>query len=295
MPRTLAWAGVAVGLIATVSVAAQTENRPADLVTTLERVGERVERYFARAQSIVCLETVNWQPLGLSLGAEGFGRHVESELRLSWDPPTDPSAPQEATALRQVLKVNGHPPRKNDQDNCTTPEQNATETQPLSMLLPGQRNDYTFAFAGRAQVDARAALMLDYREKAAPTVSVELVEGNDNCVSFDIKGGTRGRIWVDAETYDVLRTDQSLNGLVDIRMPRKVTRNGGSEAWTMERMDSSIRFKPVSFADPDETLILPVSVSSLRITRGSGTPRLRTTTQYTRYKRFLTGARVVGD
>jgi hypothetical protein len=89
--------------------------------------------------------------------------------------------------------------------------------------------------------------------------------------------------------------DQGLAGLIDIRMPKKVARRGGADAWVMERMDSSIRFKAVAFGDPDETLILPVSVSSLRITRGSGTPRLRTTTQYSRYKRFLTGARVVGN
>jgi hypothetical protein len=63
----------------------------------------------------------------------------------------------------------------------------------------------------------------------------------------------------------------------------------------MERWDSSIRFKPVSFTEPDETLVLPVSISTLRITRGSGTPRLRTTTSYSSYKRFLTGGRVVKE
>ena len=61
----------------------------------------------------------------------------------------------------------------------------------------------------------------------------------------------------------------------------------------MERWDSSIRFRPVKFNDPPETLVLPVSSSTLQVTRGSGTPRLRTTTQYTAYKRFITGARVV--
>jgi hypothetical protein len=61
----------------------------------------------------------------------------------------------------------------------------------------------------------------------------------------------------------------------------------------MERWDSSIRFKPVRFDDPPETLILPVSSSTLQITRGSGTPRLRTTTHYTAYRRFMTGGRLV--
>jgi len=58
-------------------------------------------------------------------------------------------------------------------------------------------------------------------------------------------------------------------------------------------MDTSIRFKRVSFDDPSETLILPVTSSAMQIIRGAGTPRLRTMTTYTNYKRFLTGGRIV--
>jgi hypothetical protein len=39
--------------------------------------------------------------------------------------------------------------------------------------------------------------------------------------------------------------------------------------------------------------MLPVSSTSIRITRGAGMPRLRTITEYSGYKRFLTGGRVV--
>jgi hypothetical protein len=109
-----------------------------------------------------------------------------------------------------------------------------------------------------------------------------------------MKGGLRGRIWIDPETFDVLRLDQGLIGLVEIQLPRQLTRrSGGVYSWTMERWDTSIRFQSVPFRDPDETLTLPVSIQQLRITRGSASPRLRTTTEFTEYKRFLTGGRVV--
>ena len=52
---------------------------------TLARAAERVAEYFARAQSLVCLEIVHLQPLGSGLSVDGVGRTVESELRLSWD------------------------------------------------------------------------------------------------------------------------------------------------------------------------------------------------------------------
>lgn len=264
-----------------------------DLEGLLERAGARVTEYFARAQSIMCLERVSLQKLNFGYSADGPARFVESELRLSWQPSLDDPTPKEAHTLRQVLRVNGHPPRKKDWDNCTTPEQQDSEVQPLSILLPDSRVDHSFAYAGRGVVDGRDAVIVTFREKVKPTVDVSLVKDNENCVSFDIDGGTRGKIWLDAETNDVLRLDRSLTGLVEIPLPRKAQRFGGNHSWTMERWDSSIRFKAVRFEEPSETLILPVEATTFQVTRGAGTPRLRTTTKYTSYRRFMTTGRIV--
>lgn len=264
-----------------------------DLEGLLERAGARVGEYFARAQSIMCLERVSLQKLSSGLSADGPARFVESELRLSWEPTPEDPTPKEAKTLRQVVRVNGHPPRRKDWDNCTSPEQNESEVQPLSILLPDSRVELSFAYDGRGDVDGRAAVIVTYREKVKPTVDVSLVDDNENCISIDIDGGTRGKIWIDAETNDVLRLDRSLSGLVDIPLPRKARRVGFNDYWTMERWDSSIRFKPVRFDEPAETLILPVEATTLQITRGSGTPRLRTSTRYTSYRRFMTTGRIV--
>ena len=266
---------------------------PIDIAGVLQRAGDRVTEYFARAQSIMCLEKVSLQRLAMGWSADGPARMVESELRLSWQPSEDDPTPTEAKTLRQVLRVNGAPPRKKDYDNCTTPEQQVSEEQPLSILLPQQREKYTFSYDGRESIDRRDAIVIAYREIRKPTVDVSMIEDNENCISFDIEGGMRGKIWVDAETHDVLRLDRSLSGLVEIPLPRKASRNSGSTEWTMERWDSSIRFKRVNFDDPQETLVLPVSATTLQITRGAGTPRLRTSTQYQAYRRFITGGRIL--
>ena len=268
---------------------------PIDLATTLQRVGERVEQHFTRAQSLMCLERVDLHPLGGQLGALGLGRRVESELRVSWDPLTQVTSLPEARMLREVLKVNGRAPRRNDPNACTTPEQDSTETHPLSMLLPGQQSEYRFSPVGRGRVDQRAVIVLDYKSPAKPSIDVHRVAGTEDCISFSITGGTRGRLWIDAETYDVLRLDHGLNGLIDIAVPPKPSRRHERQFWTLERLDTSIRFKPVNFQDPEETLTLPVSLSSLMITRGAGTPQLRTMTEYSNYKRFLTGGRIVKE
>jgi hypothetical protein len=266
---------------------------PQDVGAMLRRVSEKVTEYFARAQSIMCLEKVSLQRLGASFGADGPARRVESELRLSWEPSPENPTPTEARTLRSVVRVNGSKPRKKDYENCTTPEQQDSEEQPLSLLLPSQRDKYTFTYGGRDTVDRREAIVIEYREIRKPTVDVSLVEDHEDCVSFEIEGGMRGKIWIDAETHDVLRLDRSLSGLVQIPLPRKAERLGVPPYWTMERWDSSIRFKRVTFQDPEETLVLPVEASTLQITRGAGTPRLRTSTQYQSYRRFITGVRVV--
>ncbi|MGQ0736687.1 MAG: hypothetical protein ACT4QD_23920 [Acidobacteriota bacterium] len=282
-----------VGILAAVASAAPLGDT-VDLAATLDRVSARVERFFVRARSLVCLEKVQLQPLGTSLSPDGFGRVVESELRLTWDPADEASARFDASTLRKVLRVNGRLPKAKDPRNCTAPEQNDSEEQPLSMLLAGERAKYHFTFAGERVVDGRAALMIDYRSRARATVEVTPVEDNELCVSFSIEGGQRGRIWIDRETYDVLRLDQSLSTLVDIPLPQKLRLwSPEPRIWTLDRLDTSIRFEQVSFEDPQEALLLPVKVSSLRITRGSGMPRLRTTTEYSNYRRFLTSGRVL--
>ena len=276
-------------------VSAQSRDVTVSLQVALTRAGERVEQFFARAQSIVCLELVRMQSLDPGLAPQGPSRLVESELRLSWEPSADGGPAGEAQSLRQLLKVNGHKPRDKDWENCTAPEQQTKEPQPLSMLLPSIRTDYDFWIAGEEKIDGRMAVMLDYKVRKKATIDIEMIEDRDDCMSFTLDGGIRGRVWVDVETFDVLRLDQRLVGMVEVPLPRIVTRRPNSEMrWTLERWDTSIRFKSVSFTNPEERLVLPVSSSALRVTRGSGQPRLRTSIDYVNYRRFLTGGRVVG-
>ena len=89
-----------------VCVSAEQAPRFIDLEGVLERASARVTQYFARAQSIMCLERVALQRLGLTWSAEGPARFVESELRLSWEPTPEDPTPKEARTLRQVLRVN---------------------------------------------------------------------------------------------------------------------------------------------------------------------------------------------
>jgi hypothetical protein len=61
---------------------------------------------------------------------------------------------------------------------------------------------------------------------------------------------------------------------------------------TLERNDQTIRYKPVTFSNPDEVMLLPESIESLVVTRG-GLQSTRRSQRFSDYRRFLTGGRIV--
>lgn len=269
-------------------VSAQTAP-PIDVSGLLSRLADSVVAYYARAQSILCDESVVLQPLGNDLMSDGSpGRRLLYELRVSWEPSADGGVP-EANVLRSLVRVNNRAPRAKDNDACMDPK--AISPEPLSMFLPVNQPEYTFTAAGRGKVNGRVALMVDYRSRQVGPVSSTR---KDDCFSIQLPGRTRGRVWLDEATADVLRLDERLTGMVDVELPPDPKRRGSmSERMIVERLDSSIVYRRVVFADPDESLMLPASKDMVTIVRNAGTPRLRTTQNFRNYRRFITGGRIV--
>jgi hypothetical protein len=252
----------------------------------LVRVGEYVERYYTRAQSLLAQEEVSVQPLGLDLGFNGFARRLVYELRLEWDPGAGED--DGASVVRVLVSVNGRPARDGDEPRCTDPR--SISPEPLALLLPAQREKYIFHPAGGGDAAGRRAVTFDYRSIRAEPPRVTWKE---DCASIDLPGRTRGRVWVDPETAEVLRLDEHLTGMVDIPVPPAQQRRGASPYMTVERADTSIQYAPVAFVSPDETLMLPSRIESVVIVRNSGSPRLRITQTFSRYRRFVTESRLV--
>jgi hypothetical protein len=259
-----------------------------DLEATLAGVSRQVEQYYSRARAVLCTEHVRLQPLRYDYTPEDRGRDLVYELRVEWDPPMPGETEGDAHVVRRLLTVNGRAPRPQDEPGCTDPK--PVSPEPLAIFLPARRRQYVFSFAGTTRSRGRDAVLLDYRDAEARPPSIEW---KDDCVTVDVPAKTRGRAWIDAATGDVLRLDERFSGLFDIPVPVKKQRAGSPASMTIERSDTSIEYRPVTFTDPDETLLLPWSIQTFSIVRNAGTPRLRTTQTFSNYKRFVTGSRIV--
>ena len=254
---------------------------------TVNRLSGYVERYYSRAQSIVTNESVIVQRLNRDMSFNGFARRLVYELRVEWDPSVGGDE-SPAKVTRQLLTVNGKPPKKGDKPECMDPK--SVSPEPLAFLLPDRRHKYSFTSAGVGRVDGRDAVMVDYKalERGEP-----IVEWTDDCVSVDAPGRFRGRLWAEPETATIVRMDEQLIGMVDLPVPRKHQHINGNLFMTLERADMSIRYRPVQFSDPDETLMLPAEITSSSMWRNGGSAGSRVTQSFSNYRRFVTAGRIL--
>jgi hypothetical protein len=137
--------------------------------------------------------------------------------------------------------------------------------------------------------------MIDFaslNRKSRPEL-MEAASGHDDCFDWSGHIASRGRIWVDAGTHDVLRVDRGLRGPVDVRVPALIQRRHHLDNWVViVRDDTTIRYRTVAFSDPDEVLLLPESIDSFTVVRG-GLQSTRRSQRFADYRRFVTGGRVL--
>jgi len=266
---------------------------PPAVEVLLERVGERIERYYRQAQNIIFVEKSTVQPIEDNFGPSGFARSTESELRIQSS--SDGDGSETATVVRELLKVNGRAPREKDKkDSKSCVDSNPVSPEPLSFLLPGHRENYSFTCAGFGKGKDANALVIDYilREEGTPEF-VEDPQGRKDCYRFSLPVTFRGRVLVDATSYEVLRIEQSLAAPADLRVPRALQRKHNlPDRMTVERYDITIRYKVIAFKDPEEEMLLPESIDTLDMYRG-GLESHRRRQVFSEYRRFLTGGRVV--
>jgi hypothetical protein len=218
------------------------------------------------------------------------------DLRFEWTPGEGDEKPK-VQVVRELLRANRRPPKPGDEPKCLDPA--PVTPEPLEFLLPGRQGDYTFTVGPRAILDGRESVLIDYLPRSSGQAKATVDPkgtGDMDCLSMDVPRRFRGRIWVDPDTAAVRRIDEALLGPTDVPLPMEVQRRrgfGGGLYITLSRSDSSVRYGAVSFADPEETLMLPTSITNVWLTVAGGIRGVRMTQEYRNYRRFLTDSRIV--
>jgi hypothetical protein len=257
---------------------ADTRAQPSvDLARSLSALAERTQQYYDRFISIICTETVRTQELRANLSPAGRPRTTVNELSVSRDARS--TGESQFRVERMLQSVNGRPARPNQRTECTDPKTGTPE--PLAFLLAANQAKYRFTAADSGFPRSHA---LDFVE--TPPASVR-VKWEGHCFEAD-GGGQQGRIWFDADTFDVIQLEVRLSkpflipmphGSFGLRLPIRV-----------ERSEMTLRFARVEFEEPDEALMLPASIETLHVLRG--VPSIRISQTLANYRRFLTRSEI---
>lgn len=262
----------------------------------IDRIVDYVTQYYARAQSLISHEEITQQPIRSDMTFDGPSTRYGYQLRLEWAPAEAHQIPT-ATMIRELLTVNGRPPKPKDKPRCMQPSE--TWSEPLAMFLPDQRTDLEFKWAGSGRMGGRPTVALDFmhrdrRGRATPEATFRTGADDSSCVSWSVESRLQGRVWLDDATGEVLRLDQNMYGPFDIQIPREEQKRWRSTSLTIDRHSTSIRYKPVTFDEPTEVIMLPESIQTITVSRG-GAQSIRVTQRFTNYRRFLGGGRLLEE
>ncbi len=278
-PRLIACVCVLGSVFASFVVpAAGGQRSDADLVA---RVGAYVEQYYTRALTLVVTETVSVEPITRRLEPDGPARQIVNEMRIEWDG-TIGSEPRE---VRRLITSTGRRFTPTGQPDC--PDQRPVAFAPLAMLLPANRAGFRFSTGRFEMINGVGTQRIDYEIRRAQPPRVRW---NGKCGWVDSYGRTRGTVWVNPSSGEVIRLSERLSGRVKLPGPPG---DKYAPEFVAERADSTIDYRPFAFTDPEETLLLPSRVESVTFIQNSGAPRVRITSTFTNYRRFLTDGRIV--
>jgi len=285
-----------------ISVMGQGQSRAKDteLATLLNRVGERVKTYYLDLQKFAWTDTVRQQLLRDDRTPQGKPSDLVYDMIIRIDPAAPradvppPPPPFFTRDISELISVDGIPFQKGG-PQLSDPK--AGEIGLLWILLwAPQREDhnYEFSFAGRADLEGRKTLMVDVTYSPR-FYSVGLLDaakvGSLNRVpsvvwqgdSFGVLVQQTGRIWIDPDTYDVLRLETRTK-------PFEFDKPGSRKVKFEYALTA--RFHSMSFENPKQTLMVPESIETVRSIKGAQPPLVRTTHSFGNFKRFAAEVKI---
>jgi hypothetical protein len=255
----------------------------------LDKVGEGVEKYQAGLFSIAFTETLRREELREDMTAKKSKEYVFDTvvLREALSADEEDYYPR---PVRRLKTIDGKPSKKR-----LGPELNYAVSS-LGFLLPKNRGRNRYALDGE-ETEAGRKL---YRIRLVSAGEGEpRVEWKRRAVGlrFWVVAPMVYMIWVDAETFDVLRLESRLAAPFEFDSPRAFGFGhlGPSRHFKYATQDYSVRFRRRQFKDPEQTLLVPDSVEWVTVIEGASKPRTRATLRFSDYRRFRSDVKIIEE
>ena len=290
--RRHVWLLVLALLVCAPARAQEPEAEPAKderLERILDKVGEGVARYRAGLFSITFTETLRREELREDLTAKKAKEYVFDSvvLREALSADEDDYYPR---LVRRLKTIDGKPSKKR-----LGPEIHHAVSS-LGFLLPKNRGLARFTLDGEETEAGRRRYRI---RMLSPGEGEPRVEWKSRAVGFRFRvvAPLVYMIWVDAETFDVLRLESHLAAPFEFDGPRAFGfgRLGPSRHFKYAAQDYSVRFRRQQFKDPEQTLLVPDSVEWLTVIEGASKPRTRAALRFSNYQRFRSDVKIIEE
>jgi hypothetical protein len=269
--------------------AAPAESKDERLARILERVGERVESYHQGLFSIAFTEVLRHEELRKDMTAKKSKEFVFETVVLREGVPGGDEDDYYPKSVRRLKTVNGRQPKKGER------AETYFAVASLGFLLPKNRTTADeFSLEGEETVGGRAALRVRMLRPGQGPPRVEWKRGWRGG-SFRVHAPRVLLLWIDAETFDVLRLESHLAAPFEFDGPRAFGSFGPSRHFKYAAQDYSVSFRRRQFEGPEQTLLVPESAEMLRVIEGASRPRLRSTLRLSDYRRFRSDVNVVEE
>lgn len=260
----------------------------------LDRVGEGVERYQAELFRIAFTETLRHEELRKDMTPKKSKEFVFDTIvareALSGD--EDDYYPK---TVRRLRTIDGKPAKSAKRREAAA----GLGVSSLVFLLPKNRGRFQFSLEGEERFEGRAA----YRLRMLRTGEGEpRVEWQRRLVgmSFYVFAPMVFNVWVDAETYDVLRVESHLVEPFEFESPRTFSAGplgsfGPSRRMRYTQQDYAVTFRRERFKDPEQALLVPVAAEWVYVIEGASRPRTRSTLRFSDYRRYRSDVKIIEE
>ena len=261
-----------------------------DLVSLLEKVRQRVKQHYIDLQSLAWTDWVRWETLKEDRAPADKPRDFVYDviIRLEQPKPEDTGVPFYVREQSELRSIDGKPAKKNQTPQSRDPRA-ANMSNFLFLLLTDSRaQNYQLSYGGPADLNGRKTwrIAVHVPQKTPPQVTWDVSFGLSGVRNnFNVTGVhyNHGMLWIDPDTYDILRLEWRSDPFEFQRRSKKFR----------YETQLTVNFQQMSIGSPELKLAVPVSLESLTKIRGVTRTFYRITHTFTDYKRFSGDATIL--